>query len=194
MYNNSPLTTMGLGANETFHLLASSPILPESANNFISSVGNFLNGLVGLLITLLVLAFVLFLALWLFAPDKSDAQKVGIRGSYKAVIALFIGFNMWAFIRLLDAFVSLSPIATFLVFLSSLVLLTSWSLFSVGDGLTRLISLGVDASITGVAILLCKLFPSLAEPSRSDNRFVAVIVLIVLATICLVLTTLPHTR
>ena len=185
---------MGLGANETYHLLASSTILPESANNFISAVGTFVNGLVGLCILTLALAFAVFLILWVFASDGSDAQKIGVRGSYRAVLALFMLFNMWAFLRLLDAIASLSPIATFLVFLGSFILLTSWSLFSVGDGLTYLISLGVNASITCVDILLCKLFPSLADQSRSISRFLALGVLIALATICLAWITVPSAR
>ena len=137
-YNQAP-PEIGKALPDAFQALAASPTPPDSVLNFLSSLNSVLNGLIGVAITVIVVAFFVYLVRWVIAPDGSDEQRVAGRGSFRAMMGLFLAVDIWWIMKLVGSIIVLSPLTQYAFFLASFILLTCWSLFGITDGALTLL-------------------------------------------------------
>ena len=153
MPNNAPPSDIGDGLRAIVEAAASSAP-PQSVLNMLGSISTILNAAIGLAITLVVVTFFVYLIRWVVASDGSEEQKIGARGVLRAMIALFLGINIWWIMRLLSTIVALSPVTEYALFIGFFILLTCWSLFGIADGVVVLIAQLTDRILDGLARLI----------------------------------------
>ena len=96
-YRLAILTTLLFGAT-----LAPALVSAQTLLNTLSLVNTFLNALIGLFITLAIVAFFWGLIKYLFNMGTENA-KDGIQIMLWGVIAIFVMVSIWGIIRLLQA-------------------------------------------------------------------------------------------
>lgn len=117
----------------------------EAAMNSLSFVNTFLNATIGLLITVAVTTFLLYLLCWIFAVKDTPFQKAAVRGSFRSFIALFFMVSIWGVIRLLQNVVFLSDITAYGAFFLLFFFFGLWSIFGAGNALVSLLARAVEA-------------------------------------------------
>ena len=164
MPDNSPPPDLGSGLQAIGQALTASSTPPDVLVNALTSFSTILNACIGLAITIIIIAFFAYLVRWVVASDGSENQKIAARGTFRALIALFLGINIWWIMRLLDAIFALSPVTEYALFLLFFVLLTCWSLFGITDSVVTMIGEMTDW-------ILNKITGALAREEGTELRF-----------------------
>lgn len=139
-YSVVPLESAVAGQRHVLENIAASFATPAQTFNTFVFINATLNALIGLVITLGVLAFLVHVFRWLISAERSELRRESIRGATRSLVALFLMVNVWSIFRTFDALLNLSDIAAFTVFFTAFVLFAFWSLFSLGDGMVQIIS------------------------------------------------------
>jgi hypothetical protein len=163
--------------------LAADFATPEATAATLVFINTFINAAIGLLITIAVVAFFMYLISWVIAQPDSELQKTSIRGATRSLMALFLMINIWSIVRILQALMGLSGVILYAVFFLAFLLLGFWSLFSLGDGFVRLISYVANYCVDAVAALLRRYISRFQGLSTDAARFTALLVLVVLLTL-----------
>jgi hypothetical protein len=155
--------------------LAASTTPPDVAMNMLGSVNALLNACIGVSITLIVLAFLVFLFRWVIAEPESESHKIAIKGATRAAIATFLSVNIWFLIRAVDSVMALSNAAGYGIVLFSFVILTCWSFLSIGESFIVILSQATDWVLDTLTDGIRKIggeYSSMQRISRTNLRMI----------------------
>lgn len=135
---NEPLPAAMDGLRTIYAGLENAFGSPAASFASLTSINTFLNAVIGLLISLAVVTFFLYLFGWLMAQPGTALHSRSVRGSFRAAIVIFLMVDIWGIIRLVNNLVLLSDVTAYGIFFFAFLLLGFWSLFGAGDAFVAL--------------------------------------------------------
>lgn len=111
----------------------------------LSELNAFANGMIGLCITIVIIAFFVYLITWLFSSQGTELEKESIKGAMRSFLVIFIMVNIWFIVRVLQWVANISPVVATLVFTGVMILTCFWSLFGLGAAVSNAMSATLNA-------------------------------------------------
>ncbi|MEK7628310.1 MAG: hypothetical protein AAB421_02750 [Patescibacteria group bacterium] len=165
--------------------MMSSDATKDAALAIVQNAGAVLNDLVGIVITLIILAFLVYLYRWAVCGANQDERLQAIAGATRSAAALFLAVNIWVVIRALQAVFSFSYTTVYIGLFFFLFLLGFWSLFNLGDSFVRLLTRFADGVANILGGLGYGLFNS-SQPISVVQRAVIRLVIVFLIGLSLI--------
>lgn len=158
--SSDPLTSETIG-REIVDALASGEA--DAALHVVEGASAVLNSLIGVVITLIVLSFLVYLYRWAVSREQYDERMRAIEGVTRSAAALFLAINVWVIIRALNVVFHFNYLTVYVGFFLCFMLLCCWSLFNIGESFVKLIHRSVDGIVNGVVAIAQYAFRSSEE-------------------------------
>ena len=182
-YTTTPLPSAVRGEGDLLNGLVASFSTHESTVSTLQFLNTALNTAIGLLITVTVVVFFVYLVCWYVSGRDTDQEKQAVRGAMRTFIALFLMINIWSVMTLLNTMVAMSDITAWVGFCTAFFLLGFWSLFGAGEPLVRLFAHTLNTGLDATTSLLSRHVKRFKRLSPDTARLFALLFVGALITI-----------